>query len=143
MTTIDTGGLDGPQGIELANLIDRLRQLRSADVRRIAAIAIAIGESDRMAARVRAIKALTRTTFPETWHKATDAASDAVEHAQRVSGNDQHYLAWARADQAANDAVTGLAARHVIDEDTYRLLTGPVAAVLGPLHPHDNAEEEE
>ncbi len=143
MTMIDPADLDGPQGIELANLIDRLRQLRAADVRRIAAADRTRSWSERMAARVLAIKALTRNgAFPETWHRATDAASDAVEYAASAT-HWSDYATLGRADQAVNDAITGLAARHIIDEDTYRSLTGPVATVLGPLHPHDNAGEEE
>ena len=56
------------------------------------------------------------------WGAARDAAWDAARGA-----------AW----DAARDAVLGLFVRDLITPEYYRTLTGPLASVIGPIHPDD------
>lgn len=47
---------------------------------------------------------------------------------------------WGDVADAAAAAAIGLVLRDIIDPADYRLLTGPLASVFGPLHPDDEEE---
>lgn len=137
--------LQGPQEVELLDLLTRIRELRVPEVRSISTAAVGRRDIDRMLAHRQALDAMARTgEDADAWRQGTKwGVANAFADAAAGKPTQGAPVAWVRAGEALLDAVTGLAARHVIDEDTYRFLTGPVAAVLGPLHPHDDAGEEE
>jgi hypothetical protein len=99
----------GPQGPEVAALIERAARITVDDVKRLAAA----WDAARVAARV----------------AARDAAWDAAWDAARVD-------AWDAAGVAARVAV-GLLVRDVLPPEHYQTLTRPWATVIGPCHPDD------
>jgi hypothetical protein len=120
----------GPQGVQVAALIERCVTLTADDVRRLGAT--------RDAAR--------DATLGTTW----DAAWDATRVAARVAAWDT--ALYAAAGDAARDAALGAAwgllLRDLIgqypgwDQDAYDLLTGPWRQVIGPIHPDDGDSNE-
>ena len=74
---------------------------------------------------------------------ARGLASNAVYAvAAEIPELDKVPATWQAAAAAAENAALALVLRDVLDRDVYRLLTGPIAAVFGPLHPDDLADEE-
>ena len=116
----------GPQGVQVAALIERCATLTADDVRRLDATRDAAWDAwdATRAARV----------------AARDAARDAAWLAARVAARDAaRDAAWG----AALDATAGLMCRDLIgqypgwDQDAYNLLTGPWRRTIGPIHPDD------
>jgi len=115
----------GPQGEQVAALIEHCRTLSAA-------------EADRLAAARAA-------TWDAAWRAAWDATWDAARCADaRCAARIAAWLAAAR--DAARDAAGALLCRDLIgqapgwDQDAYDLLTGPWRQVIGPVHPDDHPE---
>ena len=114
----------GPQGEQVAALIERCRVLSGVEV-------------DRLAVAWNATRGATRNrdaAWAATFHAARDAAREAAWDAA-------WHAAW-----AAGDATRGLLLRDLIgqrrgwDQDAYDRLTGPWRDVIGPIHPDDGDE---
>ena len=126
----------GPQGEQVAALIERCRTLSSAELDRLYAA--------RGTARGTAWHAALDAAWDAAWHAALDAARaaawDAAWDAARAAA---WGAAWDAALDAARDAARGLLCRDLIgqhdgwDQDAYDLLTGPWRDVIGPIHPDD------
>ncbi len=101
----------GPQGEQVAALIERARCLTAAEIKRLHAA----WDAARGAARDAA------------WNAARDAARGAARDA-----------AWDAAWYAAWDAAWSLVARDLISAEHYTALTGPWRSALGPIHPDDD-----
>jgi hypothetical protein len=105
----------GPQGEQVAALIERARCLTAAEIKRLHAAWYAARAAARYAAR----------------YAAWDAAGDAA-----------WYAAWDAAGYAAGDAAGyaawSLVARDLISTDAYDTLTRPWGEVIGPIHPDDD-----
>jgi len=135
----------GPQGAQVAALIERCATLTADDVRRLVAARDAAWGTTRVVARVVARDA--------AWVTVWDAARDAAWVAARDAAWD---AAWDAARDAAWDAAWGttrVAARALLlrdligqhpgwDQDAYDLLTGPWRQAIGPLHPDDGDGDE-
>jgi hypothetical protein len=122
---IDAHGALGPQGVQVAAIIERCATLTADEVSRLNA----------------AWDAARGTARGTTW----DAAWDATRVAARVAAWDA--ALYAAAGDAARDAALGAAwgllLRDLIgqrpgwDQDAYDLLTGPWRDAIGPIHPDD------
>ena len=105
----------GPQGRELARLVERVGSLTADETRDLYA----------------------------AWGAAWDAAWDAARDAARdAAGCAAGRAAGRAAGYAAGYAAGALVARDLIGQhgftvDHYRTLTGPLAKVIGPVHPDD------
>lgn len=125
----------GPQGEQVATLIDRAGKLTVDEAEKLAAA--------REAAWVAVRVAVWDAARDAAWVAAWDAARDAAREAAWVA-------AWATARDAvraaARDAAVALVVRDLISKEHYDLLTGPWAQVIGPAHPDDentwNLEEQ-
>ena len=111
----------GPQGEQVAALIERCRVLSGVEV-------------DRLAVAWNATRGATRNrdaAWAATFHAARDAAREAAWDAA-------WHAAW-----AAGDATRGLLLRDLIgqrhgwDQAAYDALTGPWRRTIGPIHPDD------
>ena len=116
----------GPQGAEVAALIDRFRHLTDDDLERLGAA--------RGAARYAAWYA--------AWYVARYAAQDAARYAAwyaawYVAPDVARYAAQDAARYAARDAARALVVRDVISRERYDELTRPWASAIGPIHPDD------
>ena len=122
----------GPQGEQVAALIECCRTLSAAELDRL----YTAWNDARDAA------------WDAAWYAARDAAwlaaRVAARDAARVAARDAAWLAarvaaWG----AALDATAGLMCRDLIgqypgwDQDAYNLLTGPWRRTIGPIHPDD------
>jgi hypothetical protein len=122
---IDAHGALGPQGVQVAAIIERCATLTADEVSRLNA----------------AWDAARGTARGTTWDAAWDAAWDATRVAARVAAWDAALYAAAR--DAALGAAWGLLLRDLIgqhpgwDQDAYDLLTGPWRDAIGPIHPDD------
>ena len=104
----------GPQGADVAALIDRCRHLTGDDlVRLVAACGAACG-------------AARGAAWDAAWDAARGAACGAASNAARAA-------AW----DAARAAVGALVVRDVISREHYDALTLPWRDAIGPIHPDD------
>lgn len=102
----------GPQGVQVAALIERADRLTDVEARRLFdAWDAAMGAG---------------------WHPAKTAAF-AVDDA-RTTAED---TVWAAAHVAAGDAGLALVVRDLISVEHYDALTGPWRTIIGPIHPDD------
>ena len=120
----------GPQGEQVAALIERARCLTAAEIKRLHAARNAAWYPARNAA----------------WDAARNAARAAARAAARYTAWDAaraaaRYTAWDAAWDAAGDAAWyaawSLVARDLISTDAYDTLTRPWGEVIGPIHPDD------
>ena len=112
--------LFGPQGREVASLIEQADHLTSAQI------------EDLTAAWDAAYGAAREAAYGAAYGAARDAAWDAAQDAAR---NVTWFAAWV-ADRlaawySARDAVLGALVADVLDPDTLRLLVGPWERVMG------------
>ena len=112
----------GPQGEQVAALIDRAARLTGAETGQLGAAWAAARDAARGAARDAARDAV--------WDAARDAARDAAWYAAWCA-------AWVTASAAAVAAVGGLLVRDLISTEHYDTLTRPWRTVIGPIHPDD------
>lgn len=103
----------GPQGEHVAALISRVKRLTPEEVRRLNAARDAAGYAAGYAAR----DAVWYAALGAVWYAALGAARDA---------------AWY--------AACALLVRDLISAEHYRILTGPWASVIGPVHPLDSLD---
>jgi hypothetical protein len=117
--------LFGPQGVQVAALIDRSRSLTASEIDALVAAwdaaAVAAWNAARDAARVAARVA--------AWAAARDAAGDAAADAWDAAA----VAAW----DAARDAADALTVRDRITTDEYDTLTRPWRQIIGRIHPDD------
>ena len=122
---IDAHRVFGPQGEQVAALIDRCRTLSAAEV-------------DRLTAAWKAARSAA-------WGAARSAARSAARGAALGAARS---AAWYAAWDVAWDAAGGLLCRDLIgqrhgwDQDAYDVLTGPWRDVIGPIHPDDGDGDE-
>ena len=102
----------GPQGVQVAALIERADRLTDVEARRL---------FDAWDAAMGA-----------EWHPAKTAAF-AVD-AARTTAED---TVWAAVHVAAGDAGLALVVRDLISVEHYDALTGPWRTIIGPIHPDD------
>ena len=116
----------GPQGEQVAALIECCRTLSAAELDRLYTAWYAAGYAARYAAR----------------HAARDAAGYAARYAARAAAG---YAARDAAGDAAGDTACALTVRDLIgqrdgwDQAAYDALTGPWRRTIGPIHPDDEA----
>ena len=108
----------GPQGEQVAALIERARCLTAAEIKRLHAAWYAARAAARAAARYAAWDAARAAARYTAWDAAWDAAGYAA-------GDAAGYAAWS------------LVARDLISTDAYDTLTRPWGEVIGPIHPDD------
>ena len=126
----------GPQGEQVAALIDRCRSLTGDELGRLDAAWVAAWDAARDATWDFAWDAARVAALDFAWGVAWVAARDAARAAAWGA-------AWDAALDAARDAARGLLCRDLIgqhdgwDQDAYDLLTGPWRDVIGPIHPDD------
>ena len=113
----------GPQGEQVAALIDRAGKLTVDESEKLDAAGVAAGDAAWVAAENAARDA--------AWNAARDAAWNAVENAVRVAAR-----------YAAGDAALALVVRDIITKEHYDLLTGPWAQAIGSAHPDDPTRED-
>ncbi len=133
----------GPQGEQVAALIERSKTLTSEEARRLDEYRAA-RDAVWDAARDAAWGAAWDAVWGAVWDAARDAvwgaARDAVRSAARVAARS---AAWDAAWCAAWYAAVALVVRDLIGTDgpwtqaAYDLLTGPWRQVIGPIHPDD------
>ena len=104
----------GPQGAEVAAIIDRARRLTDGEAEALDAARVAIRYADLVAAWDAAYGA----TYDDR-----DAVYVATRNAARVSRG--------TAQEATKDAVLAVLARDLISESDYQLLAGPWLSVIG------------
>lgn len=119
----------GPQGEQVAALIDRAGKLT-------------VGEAEKLAAAWGA--AWDDVASDAALFAARDAVSDAAWVAARGSAR---YAAWVAASwdatgYAARDAALALVARDLISTEHYTTLTKVWAQVIGPAHPDDKESKQ-
>ena len=112
----------GPQGEQVVALLARIPAMTAQEIRDT--------DAARGAARGAAWDAARCAAWDAAWDAARDAAWDAAWG-----------VAWdatrCAARCAAWDAVLGLFVRDLITPEHYATLTGPLASVIGPIHPDD------
>ena len=102
----------GPQGVQVAALIERADRLTDVEARRL---------FDAWYAAMGA-----------EWHPAKTAAF-AVDAARTTAEN----TVWAAAHVAAGGPAAALVVRDLISVEHYDALTGPWRTIIGPIHPDD------
>ena len=118
----------GPQGEQVAALIECCRTLSAAELDRLYTAWVAARDAARGAAQDAA--------WDATWDAARDAARDAAQDAAQDAARD-----------ATRVATAGLMCRDLIgqypgwDQDAYNLLTGPWRRTIGPIHPDDGGSD--
>ena len=112
----------GPQGEQVAALIERARCLTAAEIKRLHAAWYAARAAARAAARYAAWDAARAAARYTAWDAAGYAAGYAAGDA---AGDAAGYAAWS------------LVARDLISTDAYDTLTRPWGEVIGPIHPDD------
>ncbi len=113
----------GPQGEQVAALIERARCLTAAEIKRLHAAWYAARAAARYAA------------WDAAWYAAGYAAGYAARGAAWGAARD---AARGAARDAAWDAAWSLVARDLISAEHYTALTGPWRSALGPIHPDDD-----
>ncbi len=136
-TVVDMVGAFGPNWMSVRGLVRRVAVLTAAEVDQLGAAWVTAGVA------------------------AWDAAGDAAGDAARVAARDAAWVAaWVAAEDAARDAawdaagvaagvaagalaVSDLIGQHGFTQAHYDLLTGPLASVIGPIHPDDTTANKE
>ena len=128
----------GPQGEQVAALIECCRTLSAAELDRLYTAWYAAGYAARYAARHAARDAAGYAAR----YAARDAARAAAGYAARYAARD---AARDAAGAAAGDTACALTVRDLIgqrdgwDQAAYDALTGPWRRTIGPIHPDDEA----
>ena len=125
----------GPQGEQVAALIERARCLTAAEIKRLHAAWYAARDAAGYAAWYPARDAAWDAAWNAARNAARDAARDAAGYAAR---NAARNAAWDAAWDAARNAAGSLVARDLISTDAYDTLTRPWGEVIGPIHPDDD-----
>lgn len=126
---IDAHQALGPQGEQVAALVDRSGKLTVDEAKKLDAALVAADQGDQGGA----------------WDAAWTAAWVAADRDARGATRDAAWDAAARgaaARGAAWDAALALVVRDLITKEHYDLLTGPWAQVIGPAHPDDPTRED-
>ena len=136
----------GPQGAEVAAIIEKARTLTGDEVRRLAAAGDAAWGAARDAAGGAAWDAAGGAAWAAAedaaraaaWDVAWDAAGGAAWAAARDAAGDAAWdAAWAAAGDAAGDAAWDAAratlVRDLISAEQYATLMGPWLAIMGEL----------
>lgn len=127
----------GPQGEQVAALIDRAGKLTVDEVEKLGAAWYADGHAagDAVWDTARVARHVALVARDAAWDAVWDAAGDAAQFAARdVTGVVARF--------AAGDAALALVVRDLISKEHYDLLTGPWAQVIGPAHPDDPTRED-
>ena len=138
----------GPQGVQVAALIERCATLTADEVSRLNAAWDVARDAARDGARVVARDAAWDATWDATRDTAWGAARDTAWGAARDAARDATWdatrdTAWGAAWGITWDAAWALLLRDLIgqcpgwDQDAYDLLTGPWRQTIGPIHPDD------
>ena len=125
---IDAHQALGPQGREVAAIIDRTRMLTTDEWRQLTAAWGAAWGAVRAAARAAARDAARAAARDAAWAAARDAAGDAARDAAR---NIAWAAAWDAAWAAARDAALATLVRDLITPKQHDLLMAPWRTVIG------------
>ena len=120
----------GPQGREVAAIIDRVRMLTTDEWRQLTAAWGAAWGAVRAAARAAARDAARNAARGAAWGAARNAAGDAARDAAR---NIAWAAAWDAAWAAARDATLATLVRDLITPKQYDLLMAPWRTVIGDI----------
>lgn len=120
------------------DLIGLIEDLLDSDRAMLIATAPAVQGLAKRSALMDAVHKLGQASRTDLATAAVDDVVAAVEHTDEY---DEDSSDWVIACFRLVDAVVGLMARDLIDQDEYRALTGHVASVLGRLHPDDPEAE--
>ena len=118
----------GPQGREVAAIIDRVRMLTTDEWRQLTAAWGAAWGFVRGAVRGAARNAARNAAWFAAWDAARDAAGDAARNAAR---NAAWGAAWDAAWGATHDATLATLVRDLITPKQYDLLMAPWRTVIG------------
>ena len=130
----------GPQGVDVAAILDRVSRLTADDARRLAAARDATWDATRGAARDATWDAARDATWDATRGAARDAAwgaaraaawdatRDATWDATRAAARD---ATWAATWDAARGVLMATLARDLITPEQYDTLTAPWREVIG------------
>ena len=122
----------GPQGVEVAAIIERASRLTPDEVRRLDAAWYAAWYAARGAARYAAWDAAWDAAGDAAWYAARDAAWDAARDAAGAAAWDAAKdAAGYAAGYAARAAARALTVRDLISTERYDILTRPWASVIG------------
>ena len=108
----------GPNGEQVAALIERCKTLTASEIERL--------DAARDAAR----DAAWYAAWDAAWYAAWDAARDAARFAARDAA---WYAAWDAARIAARDAAIALVTRDLLTSEQFDILTAPWREVVGDL----------
>ena len=114
----------GPQGREVAAIIDRTRMLTTDELRQLDAARDAAWVAAWVAARVAAWDAARNAAWDAAWDAARDATWDAARDATRDAARD---ATW----NAARDAALATLVRDLITPKQHDLLMAPWRTVIG------------
>ena len=125
----------GPNGKDIAALIERAKRLTDTDVQRLYAARDAAGYAARGAARDAARGGARQAARYAAWgaarYAAGDAARDAAWYAARgAAWGAARYAARGAARGAARDAAGALVVRDLITPEQFAILYGPWATVV-------------
>ena len=152
-TVVDMVGAFGPNWMSVRGLVRRVAVLTAAEVDQLGAAWVTAGDAARVAA--------WDAAWVAAWVAAGDAARDAAWDAAWVAAwVAAGVAAWVAAEDAARDAawdaawvaagvaagalaVSDLISQHGFTQAHYDLLTGPLASVIGPIHPDDTTANKE
>ena len=116
----------GPQGRQVAALIEQVRHPSSAQIEGLTAERKAALDAARLAGRYAGLDAAWRAAWNAGRYAGRDAALDAASHAAWD-------VAWCVAWDTTWDAVIGLLVKDLISVEDFRTLTGPWEQVMGPI----------
>ncbi len=136
-TVVDMVGAFGPNWMSVRGLVRRVAVLTAAEVDQLGAAWVTAGVAAWDAAGDAAGDAARVAAWDAAWDAAWVAAEDAARDA-----------AWDAAGVAAGVAagalaVSDLIGQHGFTQAHYDLLTGPLASVIGPIHPDDTTANKE
>ena len=136
----------GPQGREVAAIIDRVRMLTTDEWRQLTAAWNAAWGAAWVTARDAARNAARNAARDAAWVTARDAAGDAARNAAwdaawvtardaagDAAGNAAWGAAWDAAWGAAHDATLATLVRDLITPEQYDLLMAPWRTVIGDI----------
>lgn len=121
----------GPQGEQVAALIDRAGKLTVGEAEKLAAAWDAAVPAAVPGDGVWVVLDARVVAWDAALVAARYAARDSDRNAARVAARDA--AVW----EAARDAALALVVRDLISKEHYDMLTGPWAQVIGPAHPDD------